>query len=129
MVNDLGQTVAVAGPSIAVQVWMNIPSCLWDRGMLAVTSALSWSSSIECGLSPITDQRSPLNHCRQMFGLDSVPGAGEEFSVWPTESAARDAAETFLDKDRTKRLAEMSSGGSMVTLSRCGGGDEGWVEG
>ena len=63
----------------------------------------------------------PFAFTLQMFGLDSVPGAGEEFSVWPTESAARDAAETVLDKDRTKRLAEMSSGGSMVTLSRCGG--------
>ena len=63
-----------------------------------------------------------------MFGLDSVPGAGEEFSVWASESAARDAAEMFLDKDRAKRLADMSSGGSMVTLSRWGSvGDVGGV--
>ncbi|GAX79512.1 hypothetical protein CEUSTIGMA_g6953.t1 [Chlamydomonas eustigma] len=70
MSNDLGQAMATAGPSIAVQ----------------------------------------------MGGLDSVPAAGEEFSVWSNESDAREAAEKFLDKQRMQRLSDMG-GGSMVTLS------------
>jgi len=53
----------------------------------------------------------------QMSGLDSVPGAGEEFSVCSSEQDARDAAQTFIDKIRVQRLSDMSSGGSMITLS------------
>ena len=37
-----------------------------------------------------------------MGGLDSVPGAGEEFSVWSSEQDAREAAETFQFQQRSQ---------------------------
>lgn len=60
----------------------------------------------------------------QLVGLDSTPSAGEEFEVYPTESAAREAALKMADVIRNQRMAELTGGGSMVTLSTLATYDE-----
>ncbi|GLC47031.1 hypothetical protein PLESTB_001437200 [Pleodorina starrii] len=60
----------------------------------------------------------------QLTGLNSVPAAGEEFEVCPSEQAAREAAAEFEDKLKLRRMIEMSGGGSMVTLSSLATVDE-----
>ncbi|KXZ43734.1 hypothetical protein GPECTOR_81g182 [Gonium pectorale] len=60
----------------------------------------------------------------QLTGLNSVPAAGEEFEVAPTEQAARLAAYDFEEKLKVRRMMEMSGGGSMVTLSSLATVDE-----
>lgn len=60
----------------------------------------------------------------QLCGLDSVPDAGEEFQVYPSESAAREAAAAYLNTARNQRLSDMNTGGSMVTLSSLASLDE-----
>ena len=44
--------------------------------------------------------------------------------MYPTEAAAREAAAQFLAAQRQSRLNELSSGGSMVTLSSLASVDE-----
>lgn len=51
----------------------------------------------------------------QMVGLGSVPVAGDEFYVCVDENAARKAAESAGDTQRTDRLAASAGGGSIVT--------------
>jgi len=53
----------------------------------------------------------------QVIGLATVPQAGDEFAVYATDSDARTAAEAQSDAQRAVRMAEMTGGGSMVTLS------------
>eukprot|EP00198_Chlamydomonas_reinhardtii_P003072 XP_001692408.1 organellar translation initiation factor [Chlamydomonas reinhardtii] len=60
----------------------------------------------------------------QLTGLNSVPAAGEEFEVYPTEQAARNAAMEFEDKLKLQRMIDMSGGGSMVTLASLATVDE-----
>ncbi|KAG1676523.1 hypothetical protein FOA52_000066 [Chlamydomonas sp. UWO 241] len=60
----------------------------------------------------------------QLSGLDSVPDAGEEFKVYATEADAREAAASSILRNRSQRLSDMSSGGSMVTLSSLASLDE-----
>jgi len=52
----------------------------------------------------------------QLVGLNSVPNAGEEWAVVPSEAAARDAADKSVEMFRAARFQEMT-GNSMVTLS------------
>ena len=60
----------------------------------------------------------------QLFGLNHVPVAGDEFEVFESEGRARAAAESVEDARRLERLAEMAGGGSMVTLSSLASMDE-----
>ncbi|EFN52432.1 hypothetical protein CHLNCDRAFT_58881 [Chlorella variabilis] len=60
----------------------------------------------------------------QMLGLNSVPQAGDEFTVFETEAEARGAAEAIEAARRLERLAEMSGGGNRVTLSSLASIDE-----
>ncbi|GMH34204.1 hypothetical protein BSKO_02038 [Bryopsis sp. KO-2023] len=53
----------------------------------------------------------------RMLGLDCVPVAGDEFQVCETETEAREIAEKAAERIRQAYLAEVSGGGSMVTLS------------
>lgn len=65
----------------------------------------------------------------QMHGLSSVPTAGDEFAVYATETEARVASENVGATRREERLAEMSGGGSMITLSSLASFDEDEEEG
>lgn len=60
----------------------------------------------------------------QVIGLNLTPMAGEEWSAAANESEARDAAEVVQEKVRMQRMAEMTGGGSMVTLSSLATVDE-----
>lgn len=60
----------------------------------------------------------------QMLGLNNVPQAGDEFTVYETEADARVAAEAIEAARRLERLAEMSGGGNRVTLSSLASIDE-----
>lgn len=60
----------------------------------------------------------------QLFGLDSTPVAGEEFRVYSTDSEAREAAMKSAQAMRNQRMADLTGGGSMVTLSTLATMDE-----
>ncbi|KAF5827343.1 P-loop containing nucleoside triphosphate hydrolase protein [Dunaliella salina] len=60
----------------------------------------------------------------QVIGLNLTPMAGEEWSAAANETEAREAAEVVQEKVRMQRMAEMTGGGSMVTLSSLATVDE-----
>ncbi|CAD7703842.1 unnamed protein product [Ostreobium quekettii] len=60
----------------------------------------------------------------QMFGLNSVPTAGDEFAVCLNEAEAREQAQKAAEVLREAHLVEQSGGGSMVTLSSLASIDE-----
>ncbi|KAF6256183.1 hypothetical protein COO60DRAFT_1296299 [Scenedesmus sp. NREL 46B-D3] len=60
----------------------------------------------------------------QLIGLNAVPQAGDEFQAHSSEGDARKAAESASQGLRAARIAEMSSTGSMVTLSSLATFDE-----
>lgn len=53
----------------------------------------------------------------QVLGLNGVPQAGDELQSYEAEPEARAAAENVEAARRLERLAEMSGGGSIITLS------------
>lgn len=53
----------------------------------------------------------------QVLGLNGVPQAGDELQSYQAEPEARAAAENVEAVRRLERLAEMSGGGSIITLS------------
>jgi len=60
----------------------------------------------------------------QMFGLNSVPSAGDEFAACQNEAEAREQAQKAAEVLREAHLVEQSGGGSMVTLSSLASIDE-----
>jgi translation initiation factor IF-2 len=60
----------------------------------------------------------------QLIGLNAVPQAGDEFQAFSNESDARKAADAAQEGLRAARIAEMSTTGSMVTLSSLATFDE-----
>ncbi|WIA43897.1 hypothetical protein OEZ86_010304 [Tetradesmus obliquus] len=60
----------------------------------------------------------------QLIGLNAVPNAGDEFQAHTNDSDARKAADAAGEGLRAARIAEMSTTGSMVTLSSLATFDE-----
>lgn len=60
----------------------------------------------------------------QVLGLNAVPQAGDEIDAYENDSDARAAAERVESSRRLERLAELSGGGAMVTLSSLASMDE-----
>lgn len=60
----------------------------------------------------------------QVLGLNAVPQAGDEIDAYENDSDARAAAERVEASRRLERLAELSGGGAMVTLSSLASMDE-----
>ena len=57
----------------------------------------------------------------QIMGLNGVPAAGEEFTVYASDTAARDKAEQVQNEIRNNRLIE----GNVVSLSNLPGDEDG----
>jgi len=57
----------------------------------------------------------------QIMGLNAVPAAGEEFTVFPSDSLAREKAEEVQAEIRNNRLIE----GNVVSLSNLPGDEDG----
>uniref|UniRef100_A0A383VHM0 Translation initiation factor IF-2, chloroplastic n=2 Tax=Tetradesmus obliquus TaxID=3088 RepID=A0A383VHM0_TETOB len=60
----------------------------------------------------------------QLIGLNAVPNAGDEFQAHTNDGDARKAADAAGEGLRAARIAEMSTTGSMVTLSSLATFDE-----
>jgi len=99
-----------------------VASLLVQAGTLRVGDVVSAGSSYGKVRSMINDLGQAIYEAGpstplQLSGLDSVPDAGEDFQVHATDAEARDAAAMHITRNRAQRLSDMSSGGSMVTLS------------
>eukprot|EP00879_Flechtneria_rotunda_P023819 GHRR01025222.1.p1 GENE.GHRR01025222.1~~GHRR01025222.1.p1 ORF type:complete len:520 (+),score=181.23 GHRR01025222.1:409-1968(+) len=92
----------------------NVMSCGACFGKVRILSNAAGSTITEAGPSIAV----------QMIGLNAVPQAGDEFQVHPSESDARAAASEASEELRAARIAEMSTTGSMVTLSSLATMDE-----
>ncbi|PSC70224.1 translation initiation factor IF-chloroplastic [Micractinium conductrix] len=105
-----------------------VSSLLVQAGTLRVGDAVQAGSSY----GKVRQMRSPQGDVSeagpsfavQMLGLNNVPTAGDEFTVFESEADARSAAEAIEAARRLERLAEMSGGGNRVTLSSLASIDE-----
>lgn len=92
-----------------------IASCIVQAGSLKIGDVVAAGTGygrVKSMADAAGDQKTEVgpSFAVQMIGLDNVPSAGDAFQVVEDEQTAREMAEKELDKERTMRLSEQSSG-------------------